>query len=415
MRDTSSRSARPSIVYVVTSSLAVRFLRGQLGYLREAGFDVTVISSPGQELDKIAAQEGVKTFPIQMAREISPLRDLVSFWRLWRVLRLIRPHITNVGTPKAGLLGGLAAYLAGVPCRVYTLHGLRLETLIGFRRQMLVYSERLACFCANRVFCVSESLRMKAVSLGLVALGHTAVFGQGSCNGVEAQEFVVSFGGQNRGAELREKLGIPANAPVVGFVGRFTRDKGISELIEAFVSLRSQFSNLCLLLVGDFEVGDPPSEIATHTIKTDLNIYCTGFVPDAGPYYHVMDVLALPTHREGFPTVVLEAQASGKPVVATDATGAIDSIVEGVTGHTVPVGDSGALANALSTLLENPALAKKMGQAGQRRVAREFQPEKIWSELLIQYQSLLEAKGLPLPVALHTNSKGMRSAEIGYV
>lgn len=391
-------STRPRIVYVFTSSLALRFLRGQFGYLRKAGYDVFIISSSGNDLKEVGELEGVHTITIPLAREISPTKDLMSLWYLWRAMRKLRPCITNVGTPKAGLLGGLAAFLTGVPCRIYNLYGLRLETTHGVKRQMLAFAERLACFCAHRVICVSESLRQEAVGLGLVNFDHTTVFTPGSCNGVDVPRFNITQGVQNPGCQLREKLGIPLFAPVVGFVGRFTRDKGIKELLEAFNSLKGLFPELRLLLVGDFEEGDPPPPEVTQRIRTDTNIVCSGFVPDSAPYYQVMNVLALPTYREGFPNVVLEAGAAGKPAVVSNATGAVDSVIDGETGLIVPIRDTVALTGALAKLLSNPSLARTMGQTARKRVIAEFQQERIWSGLLDEYHSLLKARGLPLPV-----------------
>src|ERR1700736_1652451 len=150
---------RPRVVHVVTSHLAVGFMRGHLQFLQKQGFDVILISSPGNGLDEAGRIENVRIIGLPMAREIAPLKDLVSLWRLWRTIRALRPAITNVGTPKAGLLGGCAAWLTGVPCRFYTLHGLRCETSKGLRRSLLISAEYLACHFANRVVCVSRSLR----------------------------------------------------------------------------------------------------------------------------------------------------------------------------------------------------------------------------------------------------------------
>jgi len=183
-------------------------------------------------------------------------------------------------------------------------------------------------------------------------------------------------------------------------VGRFTRDKGIAELLQAFSLLRERQPELRLLLVGNVEEGDPPAADVLQRMKTDRNIVCPGFVADPALYYSLMDVLVLPTHREGFPNVVLEANASGKPAVGTDATGAVDSIIDGVTGIIVPVGDIVALANGIARLLENPALAREMGENARKRVTVEFQPERIWSGLLSEYTSQLQTRGLRAPSAL---------------
>src|SRR5260221_12815873 len=162
-----------------------------------------------------------------MEREIALLRDLVSLWRLCRIMNALRPAISNVGTPKAGLLGGFAAWLNRVPCRFYTLHGLRFETAKGPRRRLLIYAERLPCRFAHRVICVSQSVRERAIASGVTNRDLAFVFGSCSCNGVNASHFAATPETMRRAAELRHQLGIPPQAPVVLFVGRFTCDKGV--------------------------------------------------------------------------------------------------------------------------------------------------------------------------------------------
>lgn len=390
-----SRKGRaPRLLQVVTSSVSCSLRRGQPGSLRESGFDMMIVSSPGEDLERTAGENGVRSLGIKMEREISPFQDLASLWRLCRVIRRFRPDLTDVGTPKAGLLGGIAAWLNRVPGRIYILHGLRCETATGLKRRVLLLTERLACLCAHRVICVSESLRQRAVLLGIVELERTVVLGSGSCNGVDADLFELTPVRFQAALELRRHLGIPKDAPVIGFVGRFVADKGIAELFEAYAQVRVRFPELRLLLVGDFEEGDPVPEQLREQIKSDPHITITGFLKDVAPYYHVMDVLALPTRREGFPTVVLEAHAAAKPVVTFRATGAVDAVVDGVNGIVVAVGDVRALAEALTSLIENPALAQTMGQRGYERVLREFQPIEIWSALTKTYVHLLREKGI---------------------
>jgi len=388
---------RVRVLYVSTSSLSVRLVRGQLGHLRRAGFEVTVISSPGEELASAYMLEGVQTISMSMAREMSPWQDLLVLWRLWRIMRRFRPSITNVSTPKAGLLGGLAAWLGCVPCRIYTLRGLRYETTTGFKRLGLLLCERIACRCAHRVICVSQSLRQKAVAEGVAKPEQMVVLASGSSNGVEESHFAPRGERSRYAVHLRRHLGIPLEVPVVGFVGRFTRDKGIPELVKAYSLLRGSHPQLRLLLVGDFEKEDAPPPEVRHSIENDPHIIRLGFVPDTAPYYHVMDVLALPTRREGLPNVVLEAQAAGKAVVAARSTGVMDAMTDGVTGILVPVGNAEALAEGLALLLKDVALAKAMGSAGRERVLREFRQERVWDALLQEYLQLLRATGLPLP------------------
>jgi len=392
------------LVQVGTSHLSVGLMRGQQKYFREAGFEVWVVSSPGVRLNAAVADEGVQSCAVPIAREISGVSDLVSLWKLTRLMRRLRPTITNVSTPKAGLLAGIAAVLNRVPCRVYTLRGLRCETVRGWKRVCLLVAERLACRCAHRVICVSRSLREKGIALRIADPQKLVVLASGSSNGVDAERFAPTASRVREAAALRNTLGIPAGAPVVGFVGRFTRDKGLLELIDAYFKLRKRHPDLRLLLIGDFEDGDPISGDIRKRMQSDSQIVCTGAVGDPAPYYHVMDILALPTYREGFPNTVLEAQAAAKPVVTTRATGARDSIQDGITGILVPVTDVDSLVAAVSQLIQDPALARRLGNAGRERVRQDYRQDVIWKAIEAEFLFLLKAKGLPPPIALDDKS-----------
>jgi len=191
-------------------------------------------------------------------------------------------------------------------------------------------------------------------------------------------------------------------------VGRFTRDKGIVELYEAFTRVQPAYPDLRLLLVGDFEVGDPVPAMGRDRIEADPAVVRIGFVADVAPYLWTMDMLVLPTYREGFPGSPLEAQAASIPVVTTDATGAIDAILDGVTGIRVPVGDVGALTAALDRLLADPEERARMGQAGCSWVQQNFQRETVWESLLASYRSILQ------PVARRRQSGFGRIAKVGF-
>jgi len=388
--------ARPRLVIAVNSAIAVGFLQGQLEFFQDRGLDVTVLC-PERRKDEweVARPHEVPIIEVPMEREIAPIQDLVSFWRLWRIMRVLRPTLTNVGTPKAGLLGGLSAWLNRVPCRFYTLHGLRFETTKGLRRKLLIYAERLACRLAHRVVCVSQSVREKAIASGLTNQERTVVFGAGSCNGVDASRFAATPEMMRRAADLRRQLGIPVPAPVVLFVGRLTCDKGIPELMKAFLHLSSQFPELRLLLVGCFEDGDPLPVETRKSLETHSRVIFAGAARDTAPYYAMADVLVLPSHREGLPTVVLEAQAAGKPVVGASATGIVDLVTEGETGLLFPVGDVTALAKALAKLISDKGLATKLGLAGQEQVQRDFRQEQIWQALHREYLEVLQWKESP--------------------
>src|SRR6266404_1443605 len=386
----------PRLLIAVNSSIATGFLQGQPEYFQSSGFDVTVVC-PERRVGEweVAQPDSVRRVAVPIAREISPLRDIISTWRLCRILRAFRPTVTNVGTPKAGLLGGFSAWLNRVPCRFYTLHGLRFETTKGLRRRLLIYAERLACRFAHRVICVSHSVREKAIASGLTSPERAVVFASGSCNGVDASRFAATPKLMRRAAEVRGRLGIPAQAPVVLFVGRLTRDKGIPELMEAFSQLSNQFLELRLLLVGCFEDGDPLPVRIRRCLETHPRVIFAGAVQDTTPYYAVADVVVLPSHREGLPTVVLEAQAAGKPVLGASATGIVDVIENGETGLLFPVGDVPALAEAMAMLISDQGLARKLGLAGQEQVKRKFRQEQIWQALHREFLEVLRRKESP--------------------
>jgi lipopolysaccharide/colanic/teichoic acid biosynthesis glycosyltransferase len=391
--NTSSAEARPPrLLYAVTASMSTCFYRGRLSYLRDRGFDMHFVSSPGPELDQTGVREGVTTHALPMHREIALLADVVALFRAWRLLRRLKPDIVDAATPKASLIFLLAAAACGVPCRVYSLFGLRLETTCGRMRWLLTQLERVACACAHRCLCISPSLRQRAIELGLASPDKFVVIGVGSEQGISADKFAPSPAVRQQAEQLRRELGIEPSAPVVGFVGRLVRDKGVAELVEAYFRLKPRFPSLVLLLVGQYEEGDPVDPRTRRLIESTSGIIAPGQVDNVVPYYQIMDVLASPTYREGFGTVSLEASAVGKPVVTTNATGARDAVVDGKTGLIVPVGDSDALAKALGRVLENPELARQMGEAGRQRVIAEFPRERIWQGVEELYRTLYEEK-----------------------
>jgi len=383
---------------MVTSPITLRVMHGQLRYLKQSGFDVVAISSPGEQLERFGGEEGVETRAVRVEREISPWRDFASLLRLLWTLRRCAPDITNVSTPKASLLGSIAAALLRVPCRIYTLRGLKCETSTGLKQKLLLLSERVTCALSHRVICAGPSLRQRAIELGVVSPEKAIILARGSTNGVNRVEFEPTPERREAAQKMRGELGISAPGLVIGFVARFTRDKGIPELYAAFVELKKRFPDLWLLLVGDFETGDPVDAMLRKTMEEDSHVVRTGFVKDPAPYFHLMDVLALPTHREGFPNVALEAQAAAVPVVTTRATGAIDSVLDGETGFSVPVGQVGPLTEALRRLLENHELRKTMGSAGQEWVSANFSSDIVWTALSREYRSLLLSRtGLAVP------------------
>ena len=294
---------RPHIVVGVTHAQTCLVLGSRLRALRTAGFRVTLVSSPGELLNQTATDEGVESVAICMQRGIAPFADLVSLAKLWWLLRKLNPDLIDFSTPKAGLLGNLAGLLCRVPRRIYMLRGLKLETSTGLKRHILLASERLASACAHVVLCNSESLRSRALSLRIAPTAKLKLLGEGSSNGVDTDRFSPGP------SDVRGRLGIHPETPVVGFVGRLTRDKGVPELIEAFDKILLAEPTTQLLLVGWFDASeDALSYRLRERIGNHPNIHFTGFVSDTAPYYRAMDMMVLPTWREGFPNVVLEGR-----------------------------------------------------------------------------------------------------------
>lgn len=362
----------PTVLYGVTVATSVQtLLRGQLGWLRDQGWDVHVACSPDAALDAAAAREGFTPHPLAMSRSMSPLRDLAALRSWLRLLRALRPDVTNVSTPKAALLGSVAAWLARVPRRVYVVRGLRLEGASGPGRWLLWLAERLAIALSTDVVVVSRSLGTALRGHRLLGRRRALLIGDGSSNGVAAQDIAARVA-VARAAGLRESLGLPVDRLVVGYVGRLVADKGIDSLLAGAATADAKPT---LLLVGSLD--DPG--IASALEAGGLAVVHVPWTDDVWPYYAAMDVLCLPTLREGFPNVVLEAAAAGVPAIATDATGAVDAVVDGVTGLTVGVGDATALAAAIDRLAAAPDERARLGEAARERAVRDFRPERIWA------------------------------------
>lgn len=378
---------QPAIVVGVTSQETCRAWGPRLETFRRAGFSVLLVSSPGELVDHTAAQAGVERAVVPMRRRISPLADLLSLFRLWWLLGRRKPNVVEFSTPKAGLLGTLAARLRGVPRRVYMLRGLKLERSTGLKRRILLAAERMACACAHVVLCNSASLRAEAVALKLAPAKKLLVLGEGSSIGVDVERFSPGP------SDVRKRIGIPHEASIVGFVGRLTRDKGLPELIEAFDRILATDPAAHLLLVGWFDAAEDALDAGLRSrILSHPRIHCTGFVSDSAPYYRVMDVMVLPTWREGFPNVVLEASATGIPVVTTNSTGARDAVIPEVTGLLIPPGYPEAIYESVIKLLRDLERRRRMGRAARAWVVEHYSEERVLSLTANYYLSLVQAE-----------------------
>lgn len=362
-------------MYGVTTGISAwALLRGQLADMQQRGWNVTVVANGDPKLHAASVREGVAALPLRMSREVSPKQDLVSLIAWFKVLRRERPDVLNLGTPKAALLGGIAGFLLRVPRRVYVVRGLRYEGGHGFNRWMLLVMERVTIACATDVVVVSRSVGSRLHEDG-VTRRPVLLIGDGSSNGVAAAELAERAGRVDR-STVRAEIGVRPDEVLVGYVGRVTLDKGARTMRDAIVELRQSGISIRFVVVGEVESTD------ASTLLAELDeVVVTGWTDDPCHYLAAMDILVLPTRREGYPNVVLEANACGVPVIATRATGAVDSIQDGKTGCLIDVDDAHGLALALEKLGGDPEMRQAIADAARGAAMKYFRPERIWNGL----------------------------------
>lgn len=363
----------PSALVATTIPMTLRHFYGELvGMLRREGYDVTLVSSSGHHLDAAVAETGARSHVIEMSRHLTPARDLRS-WLSWILLiRSNRPAIVVAGTPKCALLAMTAAAVWRVPRRVYLCGGLRLEGSTGLLRYVLVWMERLTMTAATEVMVNSSTLKAEVLTNRLVSLAKLRQTQPGSTHGVNSCHFVP----RDPDPAVQRDCGITEGIPVLGFVGRLTHDKGIDTLLEAASSLLRTGIRFHLLVVGPQD--EPDSQMYVESLlSSGVSLAMVGPVEDVRPYYALLSMLVLPSLREGFPNVVLEAAAMEVPTITTTATGCRDSVLDQVTGVLVPPADGPALAVAIREAIENPEVTQAMGVSARNWVSCEFDPERV--------------------------------------
>lgn len=384
---------------VTTVPSTLWFLESHVLYMTSRGWEVHAAANPGQELDQFAALLNVRTHAIPMTRNVSPLHDLRALFNLIGLFLRERPDIVHAHTPKAGVLAMTAAFVSGVRCRFFHIHGLPHSTARGITRLLLRWTTRLSCQLASRVLCVSGSAAHLAVDEGLCRPDRIKVPGNGTISGIDTARFDPDRCAP-AGLALRRDLGIATADLAIGFLGRLVRDKGVGDLAEAWIQIRREFTNAHLVIAGDLEERDALPEGVIESLRADARVHLLGWFSDTPALYAAVDLIALPTYREGFGMVLLEAASMRLPVVATRVTGCVDAVVDGSTGLLVEAGDVGALAAALIRYLEDKQLRGLHGRLARERAQDLFQPEEAVIALSSEYEDALGRRRVGLPYTL---------------
>jgi len=371
------------VIHVLTTPESLCFLKRQAAFIQSHGVEIHAVSSPGCELEFFGESEQVTTHAVRMTRTVSPLRDAIAVTQLFRIFRRERPNIVHTHTPKANLVATIAAWLAGVPCRIVHLHGLPHSTAMGFVRTILRWSTRVPSMLATDLFAVSQSVADMAVKDGLCSAGRIKVLGNGSSNGVDVNQF---FPAADENVRRRRSLGLSESDLVIGFAGRLVRDKGVMDLYRSWEQLRDEFPNGYLVIAGQPELRDAVPTRILRCLERDPRVRMLGHCKDMPEFYACLDVFVLPSYREGLPKVILESAAMAVPTVAFRSVGCVDAIVDGVTGTLVAAGDCIALTDALRIYLNRPDLRRRHGISARERVLRDFRPEDVWQATLNQYR-----------------------------
>jgi glycosyltransferase involved in cell wall biosynthesis/ribosomal protein S18 acetylase RimI-like enzyme len=376
-----------SVAHIATVDLTVQFLlMPQLRRLREEGFDVTAISAPGPWRDEIEA-EGIRFLPWPHAtRSWDPSSDARAFGELIGILRRERFDLVHTHTPKAGILGRIAARAMGVPAIVNTVHGLYATPHDPFHRRAGVLAvERIAAWCSDlELYQSHEDLRW-ARRIGLVRRRRSALLG----NGCDLSVFDPDRVPAKRRASLRRELGIPEDAPVVGTIGRLVSEKGYRELFAAARMVRRELPEARFLVVGQHEPGKTDSITSDEIAAAEGDVIFAGWRADTPDLLAAMDVFALPSWREGVPRSAIEASAMGVPMVLTDIRGCREVVRHEREGLLIPVRSPSRLSEAIVRLLRDPSLRARMGASARARAEERFDERRVEDLLVRAYAKLL--------------------------
>jgi len=365
-----------NLCILTTVSVSIKsFYQGQIEAMNQAGLKTTVICADDPKIRNLIPAE-TNFVPVEFSRVLSPLQDVKVLWKLYGLFRNKKFDIVQYSTPKASLLGTIAAFLARVPIRIYILWGLYYIGQSSLKRFMFKTFERIICLLSTNIVPIAHEMIDFVESEGLAKRSKCEVMLNGSACGVDLQKFDPEKWRDSRN-EVRNNLNIPEYAIVIGTVARLTGDKGINELVEAFYVICNEVSLLYLLLVGEQEEKDRLLSSTERIITGNPRIKITGWQENPLPHYAAMDIFCLPTYREGFGKVNLEAQAMGLPVVSTNVIGPRESVDNGKTGFLVEPRSSEALIEPLRKLVLNPELRREMGRNGRERIKQKFDSKDV--------------------------------------
>lgn len=400
-----NRNKNPKLIRITTVPLSLKvLLKGQHQFMSQNGFEVIGIASQGKELDEVQQMEVIRTVSLEMTRTISPLKDIKSLWKFYRLCKKEKPQIVHSHTPKAGIVGMLGAKLAGVPIRMHTVAGLPLMEASGVKRKILNYVEKLTYACATNVYPNSQGLSNFILENKFCSEKKLKVIGNGSSNGIDTSFFSPEQITEQEKVTLREKLHINETDFVFVFVGRLVGDKGINELVTAFQSMTNEelqitndkyssfdIRHLKLLLVGPLETElDPLSAKTLKAIAENPNIISVGFQKDVRPYFAIANALVFPSYREGFPNVVMQAGAMELPSIVSDINGCNEIIVEGKNGTIIPAKNHQAIQNAMVKLITDKEYYQTLKSNARPMIQSRYEQKVVWKALLEEYQRLLQ-------------------------
>lgn len=373
---------KQKLFFVTTVPESLVFFEGQYSLLSDK-FDITAISSLPEELDEYGAKYDIKVHYIPMEREISLLTDIRGLIKFIRYFRKERPVIVHGNTPKGSLLSMLAAWITRVPVRIYMCHGLRYQGCVGFKRHLLMMMERISCWCATDVMCVSKGVA-KVLNDDRITKKPPVVVWNGSVQGIDSSRFDPHKEFDKN--SIRELYGLKANDFVLTFVGRIVTDKGINELVEAFMVLSKRHEDMRLLLIGNKETeGNAISKDTESLIEENKSIISPGPQSNIPEILSITNLFVFPSYREGFGLSLMEAGAMGVPSVSSNIIGCNEVVEDGKTGLLIPPHSANAIVEAVEQLYLNKALYEKMRDNCRPSIVERYERATLFSKFFEFY------------------------------